>query len=221
MVSGRQKYIKAVALLLVFSLIQLYVHLSLAGGPEEAVNKTQAQQNFSKLWTYRNKSILVNGNKAETGATILDGALLETSDCVTARVYIGTTDEVELATNTTATINYSDGKLKVTLKKGCIIERAASLTNATVDTPDGKSTSPTEPDSFKNRKRVEVCFPDGVKSDFTPSCGPTPFLIWGSVIGGVTATVAALALGGSRGTSTTTCVRGEDTSLISPTDPCQ
>jgi hypothetical protein len=215
MISGRQKLIKAVALFLVCSLLQLYTGLSLAG-PDEATAENapspRAQQNVGRLSTRGNKAILVNGNKADTGATILDGALLETTDCVTATVNIGAISQVDLATNTIATINYSDDKVKVTLKQGCVIVRADQAVNITIETPDGIQTPAVQPDA-SNRKRVEVCYPSGIKSDFTPSCIGAPLIIGGTIVGAV-ALLGALTIGGS----STACARGENSSLTAPPD---
>jgi hypothetical protein len=217
MFSGRQKQIKAVALFLIFSLAQVYVQLSLAQTVGAIKNVLQqSQQTVGRLSTRGNRPILVNGNKASTGETILDGALLETSDCVTATVHLPLMGEVDLATNTTATINYSAGRVRVTLKQGCVRVRVEQAIDVVIETPDGKSTTATEPDAA-NRKRAEVCFPAGVNSDFSPTCIGAPIIIGGILTAGVPL-VAGLILGGSRGSSSASCVRGENSSFSTPTD---
>ena len=189
MIPKKQKVTKALALFLAFSISQLYV-LSSAYAQDTA---TPAPQILGKLFTSGNRDILVNKNEASTGATILDGALLETSDCVTATVRLGPLDEINLATNTIAVINYSSGKVQVTLKQGCARVRVQQSVDGTILTPDGRTTAATQPDT-QSRQLAEVCYqPAGNKSDFHPFCafGFPPIYIGGLVtaVGGVIAFV--------------------------------
>lgn len=219
MILKRQKIVKAVALLLAFSVFQLYAQAGavLAAGPETSIQDpaTPATQATGKLSTTSNRNILVDRNEANTGATILDGATLQTSDCVGATVRFGPLDEVNLGINTVAVINYGAGKLRVTLKQGCAIVRTGPNVEGTIDTPDGKSTSATQPDS-PNRRNAEVCYPSGTARDFNPTCAgggavggttppavgtPTGRWILLSVVGAVAALVAVAASGSGQNSS--------------------
>ena len=103
MMPRQHRIIKAIALLLACSIFQLYAQAVPAGAVAGAQNTaSQPAQTPGKLSTSGNKDILVDQNKANTGATILDGATLETSDCVSSTVRVGSSDEVVLATNTVA-----------------------------------------------------------------------------------------------------------------------
>jgi hypothetical protein len=159
MIAKRRRLGKALALFLALSTFQLYVQVSAVAAPQVA----------GKLSTTNNRSILVDKNEAKTGATILDGMTLETSDCVGATVRFGALDEIDLGINTVAIINYSAGHVKVTLRQGCAIVRVGPDMEATIETPDGKSTPATQPDSL-NRHDADVCYPSGAVRDFNPSC---------------------------------------------------
>jgi hypothetical protein len=192
----RQKAVKAVALFLALSLFQLYVRASAAesgvGAQDPAAS---APQTLGKLSTSGNRKILADKNEVSTGATILDGMTLETSDCVSATVRFGPLDEVNLATNTIAVINYSNGKVKVTLKKGCARIRVQRSVDGTIETPDGKTTPATQP-APPNRQLAEVCYLlTGAKSDFNPSCAPFFSLIYvGGIAGGLAGIIALVAV---------------------------
>ena len=191
MIPKKQQVAQAVALFLAFSISQLYVQVS-ASSQEPS---THAPQILGKLFTSGNRDILVDKNEASTGATILDGALLETPDCVTATVRLGPLDEINLATNTIAVINYSNGKVQVTLKQGCARVRVQQSVDGMILTPDGKTTAATQPDT-QNRQLAEVCYqPAGNNSVFDPHCagGFSPIYI-GGLIGAVSGVIAFVAI---------------------------
>jgi hypothetical protein len=176
MMPGKQKAVKAVATFLVFAIVQLYVQASSSGARAYAQNPAvRAPQSSGMLSTTGNRNIKVNNDNASTGATILDGMTLETPDCVAATVRWGTQEEVSLGTNTSAVVNHSDGKLRITLKQGCVIVRGGQDADLTIETPDGKTMTATQADGA-GRKSGQVCFPSDVKSDFNPSCyGAAPY----------------------------------------------
>ena len=206
MIPKKQQIIKAVALFLAFSISQLYVQVS-ANAQDPA---TPAPQTFGKLFTSGNRDILVNKQEASTGATILDGALLETPDCVTATVRFGLLDEVNLATNTIAVINYSSGKINVTLKQGCARVRVQQSVNGIILTPDGKTTPATQPDD-RNRQLAEVCYlASGIESDFHPNCKPFSVIYIGGIVGAIGGVIAFVAI--SSGSS----VGAQNTSFSAP-----
>lgn len=206
MMPKNQKITKAVALFLAISISQLYVQVS-ATAQDPA---TPAPQTLGKLFTSGNRDILVNKQEASTGATILDGALLETPDCVTATVRIGPLDEVNLATNTIAVINYSSGKVNVTLKQGCARVRVQQGVDGLILTPDGKTTPADQPNS-KDRRLAEVCYlATGVKSEFHPFCKGLPVLYIGGLVGAAAGIIAFVAISSGRS------VGAQNASFIAP-----
>lgn len=200
MIPEHRKAVRAVALFLVFNLIQLYVVANSTGFKVSAQDAAASTpQSSGLLSTTGNRNILANKNEVNTGATILDGMTLETPDCVAATVRWGALEEVDLGTNAVATINHSDGKIRVVLKQGCVRVRGGQTDDLTIETPDGKVTTAMQPDG-PDRKMAQVCFPAEIKSEFTPSCVPpvlgatshTGWIVLGAV--GLIATVVTAIL---------------------------
>src|SRR2546423_5522023 len=184
---------KYVALLLVFALFSLTLERTFAA-PLSSVGS--APQIVGKLSTRGNRAIVVNGNNTEAGASILDGATIETPDGTGATISLGALGEIDLAPNTVAVISFSNGQVKVTLKRGCAIVRSKQGVNGSIETPDGTTIPADQPDS-ENRKRADVCFPLGAT---------TPVVNAGAAAnagagagGGAAAGPAAAGAGGSTG----------------------
>jgi hypothetical protein len=194
MIIKRQRVVKAVAIFLALSIFQLYAQVGAVAGPDVEKRQdpaTSAPQNIGKLSTSGNRDILLDKNEAHTGATVISGATLETSECVTATVRWGLLDEVNLATNTIAVVEYSGSRVRVVLKQGCARLRVGPNVEGVIETPDGKSTPATQPDA-SNRRLAEVCYlPSGIESDFYPTCGIPP-LVMGGIVGGIVAGAVGL-----------------------------
>jgi hypothetical protein len=196
MVSSRQRAFKTVAALLVFAIAQLYVQASLIGSTAYAQGSSLvALQSSGMLTTTGNRKIQVDKRDAATGATILDGMMLETPDCVAATVRWGTQEEVNLGTNAAAVINQSKGKVTVTLRQGCAIVRGGQDEDLTIETPDGKATTATQTDGA-GRKSAQVCYPSDARSEFSPTClGAAPLSPVSLGVGSTTAGVVVGAIG--------------------------
>jgi hypothetical protein len=223
MIPSRQKFIRSVVPLLVFSISQVYIQASLTTRGAQAQDQGSTPM-VGRLEIHGKNQILVDSNGVESGATILDAQTLETPNCASGTVHLLLSNneigEVELAANSKAVINFSAGKVKVTLMSGCARVRTALNIDATIDTPDGAS-MPAAQDTADS-KRAEVCYPSGERRDFTPSCGASPVVNGAGVngaIGNVAIVVGAvvpLAL-----TYINPCSRAQDTSTNIPTSQCQ
>jgi hypothetical protein len=155
------KALKALALFLVFSLGQVYVHMAYAG--PSIVKKTDASMSLlpqvtGKLVTRGNQSVLVNGTSASTGASILTGATIETGDGVGATINLGPLGSIDLAPNTKIEIQYTDNKVSVKVLSGCVILKNKKGTQAEVTTEQGPATSN---DGKAGGAPLDVCFPQG------------------------------------------------------------
>jgi hypothetical protein len=212
MIIRKQGIVKAFALFLAFSIFQLY-----AGGPgvyAQADPAAGAPQVSGKLSTTGNRDVLVDKIGTSTGATILDGATIETPECVSATVRFGQLEVVYLGTNTIAMIEYSNGKLKVNLKQGCANMLAGPDVDGTIVMPDGNQTYVAPPDK-SHRRRAEACYPSGAKSDFNPSCinaAPVGGIKTPVIIGIVSGIVGIIAL-----VVASSGERGENSSFSAPT----
>jgi hypothetical protein len=222
----KHKSMKAVAVLLALSVIQIYAQVNLAVPIASVVSEalvSKGQEVTGKLIIRGNKPIVVNGNNATTGTSILDGATLATPDGTSANVQLGAWGVVELAPNTVAMIRYVPEQVTVTLKRGCAIVRRSESAQGSIVMPDGRTIVADQPDN-NNWKRAEVCF---------PSRAATPVVNTGAGAGGggglfglgTAGTIALLSaaavaiIGGVIVSGGSDCVpRGLDPSLIMPGD---
>ena len=74
-----------------------------------------------KLTTTADLPVLVNGNSARGGATIMPGSLLETPVNASALVQLGAAGDVELPPDSRAVLNFTANSVKVTLRHGCAV----------------------------------------------------------------------------------------------------
>ena len=126
----KNKIIRIVIPLLVFSISQLFYSQtrSTTPAPQEPA-ATKAVPMIGRLEVHKGNHISVDDRDTESGTTFLDGQTIKTPDCKTATVHllpVGITTSaanelgaVDLAANTTATINYTAGSVRVTLIRGC------------------------------------------------------------------------------------------------------
>ena len=180
---------KIVALLMVCALFDLSVPVSFASS-NAALPSVQVT---GKLSTQGNRPILVNGNNTDAGATILDGAVIVTPDGTGATIDLGPLGEIELDPNTEAVINYTDGMIKVTLRRGCARVKRRDDAEGTIVLPDG-SVVPTDKDDKNKRKRGAACAP--ILGGGTPAADPGAAGGGGGGGGGISgATVGAVLAG--------------------------
>ena len=177
-----------VALLLTFALLTLSVERSFAAPLLSAGSTPQV---VGTLSTRGNRPIVVNGNNTEPGASILDGATIETPDGTGATISLGELGEIDLAPNTVAVITYSNGQIKVTLKRGCAIVRSKQGVAGSIETPDGTTVPADQPDK-DNKKKADVCFPLGAT---TPVVNAGAAANAGAGAGGGAAASAGVAAG--------------------------
>lgn len=153
---------QAIALLIVLSFLQLYVVSALAApilSTETAMLPVPPQAITARLTTRGNQSVMVNGNSASTGATIMSGATIETGDGVGATINLGPLGTIEIAPNSKVLVEFSSGRIKVTIMQGCAIVRNKKGTFAEVYTDKGLATS-----NDVNQKQaavLDVCYPSG------------------------------------------------------------
>jgi len=138
MTQRRRNGSRAIAALLLFSIMQIGLQVGLA----EPTNTTNAapvpQQVVARLTTRNNQPITVNGLSASTGATILTGATIETGADQSATVNLGSLGSLDIAPNTKLVLTYDDnGNVKALLIYGCVVLTAKKKTNGQIDTEQG------------------------------------------------------------------------------------
>lgn len=227
MSSTSRKATMAVSLLLIFSVLQISLRVSLAvTGAEGRDAAAQAQTDglSGKLSIRGNQPVMVNGSSAPAGTTIFSGATLETPGGVEAGVNLGPLGSLELSSNTIAKLDFSDGNVRVMLIKGCVILRTKKNTTGTVETARGViGTTDKERDG-----KIDVCDPERA---LPPTTGGTGVGTGVGTTGGGIGTAAGAAIGGAGLIALLTtalviepCGRGTDSSLVVPggqTDNCR
>ncbi|HEY0405336.1 MAG TPA: hypothetical protein VGC89_06395 [Pyrinomonadaceae bacterium] len=138
----RQRAASAIALLLVFSLSQVYVHATLTGRNMAVKNAAATNPaRTGKLTTRGNNPISLNGISTNSGTTILPGAQLLTPANVGASVQIGRIGLLRMSPETSLTLNFSDKSVDVILNSGYATLTTAAGVKGTIATPDGKTAS--------------------------------------------------------------------------------
>ena len=149
---------RAIAALLLFSIVQVGLQVGFAE-PNNTSNAAVLPQQFvARLTTRNNQPITVNGLSASTGASILTGATIETGADQSATVNLGPLGSLDIAPNTKLVLTYDDqGNVKAVIIFGCAILTAKKKTTGEVATEQG-SAGKTDPAAGGV---LEICFPQG------------------------------------------------------------
>lgn len=170
---------RAIAALLLFSIMQISLQVGLAEPTSNTTNVTPLPQQFvARLTTRNNQPITVNGLSATTGASILTGATIETGADQAATINLGPLGSLDIAPNTKLVLTYDDqGNVKAMLIYGCAILTAKKKTNGEIATEQG-SAGKTDPAAGGV---LNVCFPQGAAA---PTVTNTPAVLAGGGGGG-------------------------------------
>lgn len=170
---------RAIAALLLFSIMQISLQVGLAEPTSNTTNVTPVSQQFvARLTTRNNQPITVNGLSATTGASILTGATIETGADQAATINLGPLGSLDIAPNTKLVLTYDDqGNVKAMLIYGCAILTAKKKTNGEIATEQG-SAGKTDPAAGGV---LNVCFPQGAAA---PTVTNTPAVLAGGGGGG-------------------------------------
>ena len=184
---------RAIAALLLFSIMQVGLQVGLAEPTNATTTTTVPQQFVARLTTRNNQPITVNGLSATTGASILTGATIETGADQSATVNLGPLGSLDIAPNTKLVLTYDDqGNVKALLLYGCAILTAKKKAKGEIATEQGTA-GKTDPAAGGV---LNVCFPQGAAA---PTVTNTPAVIaahagGGGLFGlGTAATVAIFA----------------------------
>lgn len=141
MTQKRQRANLAIALLLVFSLSQVYVNANLAtNSPAAKTEAATLARSTGKLITLGNNPISLNGNRTHSGTTVLSGSQLQTPAGVEASVQLGQGGLLHLAPETSLTLNFDDASIDVTVTSGYATLTTNEGIRSSITMPDGKTT---------------------------------------------------------------------------------
>src|ERR1051325_8961555 len=194
MTEKRRNRSRAIAALLLFSIMQVGLQVGLAEPPSKTNAAPVPQQIVARLTTRNNQAITVNGLGASTGASILTGATIETGADQSATVNLGPLGSLDIAPNTKLVLTYDDqGNVKAVIVYGCAILTAKKKTKGEIATEQGTA-GKTDPAAGGV---LNVCFPQGAAA---PTVTNTPAVVaahgagGGGLFGlGTAATVAIFA----------------------------
>lgn len=140
---------RCIAILLVCALAQVYIQFGLAQQPPQFIARLTATRN--------GQPILVNGNSTPVGSAITPGSIIETGadQSATIDLDIGV---LEVAQNTSLRLDFEEGKVKVTITRGCAILRTKENTDGEIASQDA-TIEKTE--DRKKANRLVGCFLNG------------------------------------------------------------
>ena len=170
---------RAIAALLLFSILQFGIQ---AATPIP-------QQLAGRLKTSNNQPVTINGLSANTGASILSGATIETGADQSATVDLGPLGSLNISPNTKVVLTFEPGNAKATVITGCVTLKAQKGTTGEVANEQG-SISKTDPAAAG---MLNNCSPQG---SIPPQNSGTPGQ--GGLFGlGKAATIAILIAAGA------------------------
>ncbi len=148
---------RAIAAFLLLSVLQI----SLQAVP------SIAPQLAGRLKTSNNQPITVNGLSANTGASILSGATIETGADQSATVDLGPLGSIEISPNSKVILTFEQGTAKATVVTGCATVKASNGTTGEIATEQGTSRK-TDPAAGGT---LDMCFPE--RAGATPTSSPS------------------------------------------------
>lgn len=101
---------RAIAALLLLSLVQFSLQAA----------ALIPQQLAGRLKTSNNQPVTINGLSANTGASILSGATIETGANQSATVDLGSLGALDITPNTKVVLTFEQGNVKATVITGCV-----------------------------------------------------------------------------------------------------
>ena len=126
---------RAAAMALALCVANVYVF----AGPVAGSGAAYAPQTGGTLTTTDNKQVLVNGNRAGSGTTVLPNTSIETPAGVGASVQLGFA-EVTISPGSDIVLDFQPGtEVTVTLKRGCVVIRTQGNATGMIIRPDGTS----------------------------------------------------------------------------------
>lgn len=149
---------RVIAALLLLCVAQIGLQVGLAEPNTTTGTVALPQQFVGRLTTRNNQPITVNGLSANTGASILTDATIETGADQAATVNLGPMGSLDIAPNTQVVLTYdAQGNMKALVAYGCVILTAKKNTTGEIATQHG-SAGKTDP---AVGGVLEICFPKG------------------------------------------------------------
>ena len=123
------------SLMLAVTVTSLFtLHVYAADTPKVPVNDPVAVQDCTGTLTIKSGKVLLNGNEAQTGATVMNGSVIATGDNGRVIIDLGAGGRIELGHHTTLTVDCAAGTIhgRTTCGGKVRIEDRAGQVNVTV-----------------------------------------------------------------------------------------
>jgi len=143
-----QKAYRAIAILLVCGFAQVHVQIALAQQPPQFIARLSS--------TRDGRPILVNGNSTPVGTTITPGSIIETGADQSATINLDNAI-LEVGQDTSLRLDFEEGKVKVTLTRGCAVIKTNKGNEGEIATP----TETIVKTDKENDDEKAVCFING------------------------------------------------------------
>jgi hypothetical protein len=163
-----RKTLRMISVVAAVCLFQVYV-LAAATAPNAVAANPNATANglmLGRLMLAGTESILVNGNSANSGTTILSGSQLQTPEDVEATVQLGSAGALYIEPNTNLTLTFDKTNVNVKVAAGNAFVAANAGVMSSVTTPDGKTSitageagAPPVPKMSKGKKTAAIAIP--------------------------------------------------------------
>lgn len=184
---------KALSTCLVVAIIATYSMVALAGTGKAAGELLVTGKSINGETPF----VTVNGETAKTGRSVFSSSTIATPENATAIINLGKTGRIELAPNTTFTVNFDEKGITGSLSSGKITVLGAS-SNVGVVTADGKTIELTAGESATANGKADE------KDDKAATKGGAAWWLWALIFGGAAVGVLyaatkdnSLDLGGS------------------------
>ena len=181
----RRKASTAIAALLLFSVSQIGLQVGLAESSSTKSTASIPQQIVARLTT--SQPIIVNGQSADNGTSIVSGATIETGANQSATVNVGPLGSVDISPNTKVVLTFEQGSLKATVITGCVTVHARKHTTGEIATDQGSAnkTDPAKEGTLQN------CAPAGGVPPSSTTTGGLFGLGWPATVAVIGAATAA------------------------------
>lgn len=135
---------RAIAALLLFSVVQVGLQVGFAEPNNNTNTIATVQEVVGRLTTSNNQPVTVNGLSANTGASILTGATIETGAGQTATVDLGPNGSIQILENARVVLTFDDQRnIRANVVRGCVVLSAKAGATGEITTDQG-SVSKTE-----------------------------------------------------------------------------
>lgn len=175
---------KALSMCLVVAIIATYSMVALASSPKAAGELLVTGKSINGETPF----VTVNGETAKTGRSVFSSSTIATPENASAIINLGKTGRIELAPNTTFTVNFNEKGINGSLASGKITVLGAA-SSVGVKMADGSTVELTTGESATTAGKAQ--------DDDDDEKGGAAWWIWAAIFGGAAVAVIWTATSGN------------------------